>query len=205
MKKTLYYIYDPMCSWCYAFKSVLKQLRTDLPIDIDFHTVLGGLAPDSQETMPQEIQKHVQHAWRTIEKKCPDIRFNFDFWHKTTPRRSTYPACRAVLAAKQQGVNFEQKMVEAIQTAYYQDAQNPSLDQTLFACAEKIGLQSSQFQQDYSSTLIEVQLQAELQLTRRLNVSSFPSLRLEVSTSVWPIPIDYHHSNHILEQIERLT
>jgi len=202
MKQTLYYVHDPMCSWCYAFKSVLKKLRDNLPITIHFQTVIGGLAPDTKEVMPEDIQKKVQHAWRSIEQKCPEIRFNFDFWHKTTPIRSTYPACRALLAAKQQGLQFEPRMLEAIQTAYYQDAQNPALDETLFACAQKIGLQSSQFKQDYTSALIEQQLQAELQLTRKLNVFSFPCLRLEVGTSVWPIAIDYRDEYRILEQID---
>ncbi len=131
MKQTLYYVHDPMCSWCYAFKSVLKKLRDNLQTtfqvkvsrsellpEIHFQTVIGGLAPDTKEVMPEDIQKKVQHAWRSIEQKCPEIRFNFDFWHKTTPIRSTYPACRALLAAKQQGLQFEQRMLEAIQTAY---------------------------------------------------------------------------------------
>ena len=204
MKQTLYYVHDPMCSWCYAFKSVLKKLRDNLPTTIHFQTVIGGLAPDSKEVMPEDIQKKVQHAWRSIEKKCPEIQFNFDFWHKTTPIRSTYPACRALLAAKQQGLKFEEMMLEAIQTAYYQQAQNPALDDTLFACAQKMGLQLSQFKQDYTSALIEQQLQAELQLTRKLNVSSFPSLRLELGTSVWPIAIDYRDEHKMLEKIDSL-
>ncbi|EDN66484.1 conserved hypothetical protein [Beggiatoa sp. PS] len=193
-----------MCSWCYAFKSVLKKLRQKLPTTIYFQTVIGGLAADSKEVMPEETQKMVQQAWHRIEKKCPEIKFNFDFWHKTTPIRSTYPACRALLAAKQQGVTFEAMMLEAIQMAYYQQAQNPALDETLFFCAQQIGLQLSQFKQNYTSAFIEQQLQAELQLTQKLNVSSFPSLRLELGTSVWPITIDYHNEQIILEEINRL-
>jgi putative protein-disulfide isomerase len=204
IKKTLYYVHDPMCSWCYAFKSVLKKLRQKLPSTIHFQTVIGGLAADSKEVMPEATQKMVQQAWHRIEKTCPEIKFNFEFWHKTTPIRSTYPACRALLAAKQQGLEFEAMMLAAIQTAYYQQAQNPALDETLFACAQQIGLQVSQFKQDYASAFIEQQLQAELQLTQKLKVSSFPSLRLELGTSIWPIAIDYRDEQVILEQLEQL-
>lgn len=204
MKNTLYYVHDPMCSWCYAFKSVLKKLRQQLPTTIHFQSVIGGLAPDTKEAMPEETKKRVQQSWRSIEKKCPEIKFNFDFWHKTTPIRSTYPACRALLAAKQQGEKFEAMILEAIQTAYYHQAQNPALDETLFACAQQIGLQISQFKQDYASAFIEQQLQAELELTDKLHVSSYPSLRLALGTSVWPIAIDYRDEKMILEEIERL-
>ena len=166
--------------------------------------MIGGLAADTTDVMPEETQKMVQQSWHRIEQKCPEIRFNFDFWHKTTPIRSTYPACRALLAAKQQGIKFEAMMLEVIQTAYYQQAQNPALDETLFACAGQIGLQLSQFKQDYASAFIEQQLQAELELTDKFNVSSFPSLRLELGTGVWPIAIDYCDEKIILEEIERL-
>jgi protein-disulfide isomerase-like protein with CxxC motif len=50
--------------------------------------------------------------------------FNFDFWTKCQPRRDTYKACRAVIAASQQ--NAEEAMIEAIQKAYYLRAMNPS-------------------------------------------------------------------------------
>ncbi len=204
-KNTLYYIHDPMCSWCYAFKSVLTKLRQQLPASLQFQSVIGGLAPDTKEAMPEETQKMVQQSWHRIEQKCPEIKFNFDFWHQTTPIRSTYPACRALLAAKQQGSQFEAMMLEAIQMAYYQQAQNPALDDTLFACAQQIGLQMAPFQQDYASASIEQQLQAELALTDQLNVSSFPSLRLALDTNIWPVAIDYCDEQTILEDVERLV
>jgi putative protein-disulfide isomerase len=56
MKKTLDYVHDPMCRWCYAFKSVLKKLRQQLPTTIHFQSVIGGLAPDTKEAMPEETK-----------------------------------------------------------------------------------------------------------------------------------------------------
>jgi hypothetical protein len=41
---TLYYIYDPMCSWCYAFEQSLHAIKLQLPTQLNFKTVLGGLA-----------------------------------------------------------------------------------------------------------------------------------------------------------------
>ena len=47
---TLYYIHDPMCSWCWAYRPTLMQLRENLPDDIRWQNVLGGLAPDTVHT-----------------------------------------------------------------------------------------------------------------------------------------------------------
>ena len=193
-----------MCSWCYAFKSVWEQLKTRLPENVDYQLVLGGLAPDNHEPMSTAMREQVQLSWHNIEKKCPHIRFNFDFWTQTTPIRSTYPSCRAVLSARMQSADLEQSLLREIQQAYYQQAQNPALDETLFACAETVGLDSVRFQQDYASAEIEQQLQAELSQTRLLNASVFPSLYLQIEKSIWPVAVDYQSASIILEEIEVL-
>lgn len=148
MNLTLFYIHDPMCSWCYAFESRFCALQKTLPVSIRVIRLAGGLAPDTTAIMPVELQKNIQQIWHRIEQTVPNIQFNYDFWTANTPIRSTYPACRAVLAAKKQAANFEDKMINAIQAAYYQKAKNPSSQSTLLECATEIGLDVSNFAHD---------------------------------------------------------
>ncbi|SEF92206.1 DsbA family protein [Nitrosomonas ureae] len=200
-KTILYYIHDPMCSWCYAFSQSWAALQRDLPQDIEIAYVVGGLAPDSIEPMPLATQKMVQQAWQRIEQTIPGVHFNWDFWSRNTPIRSTYPACRAVLAAKRQRADAEAEMIRAIQTAYYQQAKNPSLPETLHACAREIGLDAQTFIDDLTSAAIESELQQHIQLARSMNVSSYPSLRLAHNHAVPPIAIDYLNHRAMLDEI----
>jgi putative protein-disulfide isomerase len=94
------------------------------------------------------LQQKIQQTWRRIEQTVPNMQFNYDFWIINNPVRSTYPACRAVLAARQHGANYEDKMIGAIQTAYYQKAKNPSLESTLLECALEVGLDANRFADD---------------------------------------------------------
>ena len=48
---------------------------------------------------------------RRIEGRIPGVRFNFDFWTHCTPKRSTYPACRAVIAARAQDPTLDEAMI----------------------------------------------------------------------------------------------
>ena len=64
--------------------------------------------------MAAEQQAMIKAHWRTIEEKL-GTQFNYEFWDTNTPRRSTYNACRAVIAAGNQG--HQVAMVEAIQQA----------------------------------------------------------------------------------------
>ncbi|MFT5132007.1 MAG: putative protein-disulfide isomerase, partial [Gammaproteobacteria bacterium] len=107
MSAILYYFHDPMCSWCYAFHPTLLRLKTKLPDNIELRYVLGGLSPDEDELMPESMQLSIKDHWQRIQQVVPGTKFNFDFWNVCKPRRSTYPACRAVIAATNQGKKFE--------------------------------------------------------------------------------------------------
>lgn len=197
----LFYIHDPMCSWCYAFSSSLIALQKDLPADIQMIYLLGGLAPDTTETMPVDLQNAIQQTWRQIERTIPATYFNYDFWTVNTPLRSTYSACRAILAARKQGAQFEHILLRAIQRAYYQKARNPSLAITLQECAAEIGLDKDEFIIDLLSPAIESKLRSEIQFARSMGVTSYPSLRLLHDQKLFAITIDYLNHRTMIDEI----
>jgi len=197
----LFYVHDPMCSWCYAFSASLAALQQDLPSNIQMIYLLGGLAADTTEPMPVNLQNTIQQAWHRIENTVPSIRFNYDFWKFNTPLRSTYPACRALLASRKQGAEFEFKLLQAIQNAYYQKARNPSLQVTLQECAAETGLDTVEFIKDLNSLAIDNELQGEIQLARSMGVASYPSLRLLHHEEQIAVTIDYLNHRTMIDQI----
>lgn len=200
----IFYIHDPMCSWCYAFSQSWAALQQALPRDMEIVYLVGGLAPDTTEPMPSATQKMVQQAWQRIEQTVSGVHFNWDFWTCNTPIRSTYPSCRAVLAAKKQRAEAEPEMIRVIQIAYYQQAKNPSLPETLQACAREIGLDVGIFIDDMKSEAIESELQQQMQQARSLDVYSYPSLRLLHHNTVYPIAIDYLDHRAMLNEIRTI-
>jgi len=201
----IFYIHDPMCSWCYAFSQSWTALQRDLPGNIEVVYLVGGLAPDTMQPMPLETQQMVQQVWRRIEQSVPGVHFNWEFWSRNTPIRSTYPACRAVLAAKKQRVSAEEEMIKAIQAAYYRQAKNPSLPETLQACAQTVGLDETVFSRDLVSVETQLQLQQDIQSARQMDVYSYPSLRLEHKGKVFPIAVDYREHRSMLDAISRIA
>ena len=202
MKNKLYYIHDPMCSWCYAFKKDLDNLKKKLPKNIEIINILGGLAKDTDEIMPKEMQEKIQTVWYDIEK-FTGAKFNHDFWRLCKPRRSTYPACKAVLCAKEQ--NMEDEMINAIQKAYYLEAKNPSDEETLISLAQDLKLDIEKFSNDLKSERIEQLFQKDLEKRRELKVFNFPSLILQYKKELYPINIEYNNVNNILKHIENLS
>ena len=195
----LYYIHDPMCSWCWAFRPCLLQLRKNLPEEVRWQNVLGGLAADDDQPMAEPTRQMVQAHWRKIQSTVGTV-FNFDFWTICRPRRDTYKSCRAVIAASYQ--NAEEAMIEAIQQAYYLRAMNPSEPETLADLAAELGLNRYRFSQDLKSMPTEAELQRQLLLVTRLKVKGFPSLVLEHDLKRTYIRHDYKDFSISLAEIQ---
>ena len=199
--KTLYYIMDPMCSWCYGFSAVLRQLVNALPPDVHLRYVMGGLAADADGPMPEETRRYVQEQWRLVRQRT-GAAFNWDFWTECEPRRSTYPACRAVISAGRIAPEKIPPMAAAIQRAYYHEARNPSLNATLVELAAEIGIDADDFRALLADPQTDALLREDFALRDKLGVSSFPSLRLDNSTGA-PVTIatDYKDFRVMLGQI----
>ena len=197
----LYYILDPMCSWCWAFRPVWQELKGQLPTAIGISYILGGLAPDSCNPMPLALQRQIQQHWHTIQQRVPATMFNFECWQENTPRRSTYPACRAVIAARNQGKAYEDAMILAIQHAYYLYAKNPSDDDVLLACAASLDLDMPRFEEDLHGHACKQQLSSDVRKSQEFGVTGFPSLIFEKDGECHFIAVDYVHSGMILEEI----
>ena len=195
MSTKLYYLHDPMCSWCWAYRPTWDALKQHLPAVIEVEYVAGGLAPDSNNPMPMALQQTIQNHWRTIEAKL-GTRFNYDFWHNNTPRRSTYNSCRAAIAADKQAC--QQPMIDAIQQGYYLRALNPSDVEILIGLAKELsdkqqtlGLDMEQFIVDISSADTERELARQVALARELSQQGFPALVLDINGIQQQIPVDY--------------
>lgn len=201
-KPKLYYVYDPMCSWCWGYKPIWKEISEAISDEVEIIYVVGGLAPDSDVPMPEIMQQQIKAYWKKIEGYL-GTQFNYDFWVKNTPRRSTYPACRALLAARYQGA--ELAMLNAIQEAYYLNAQNPSDNEVLLNLGQTIGLDMARFKADFLSQQTHQRLLDEITFARSIGGSSFPSLLIETAGRVFQLPIDYQNAETTIGQIRKIT
>jgi len=192
-----------MCSWCWGFRPVWELIRQNLPDNLQVKNILGGLAPDSDVPMPIAMQRDIESYWRKIQKHIPGTEFNFDFWKKCEPRRSTYPACRAVIAARKQSLNAELAMIKAIQNAYYLQAKNPSIEAVLVDLAVSLRLDKEQFIADINSQEIQKELDQEISFSRQIGSQGFPSLIVKRDQEYRIVPLDYNNPDTALMFINK--
>jgi putative protein-disulfide isomerase len=202
MRNTLIYVHDPMCSWCWGFEPARQKIFAAVAGQMQIRRMVGGLAPDSDVAMPEAMRSMLQQTWQRIEQMIPGTEFNFDFWQKCSPRRSTYPANRAVIAAREQGDEFDSHMTARIQRAYYLEARNPSDESTLIELAADIGLDADLFAASLVAESTQHELITEIQATREMGIDSFPSLAVHKTDGLRHIGLNYTDPEGMIRQIE---
>ena len=198
MSATLYYVHDPMCSWCWGYRSSWEALKAELPASVSVRYLVGGLAPDCDEPMPLALRVKIKAIWHQIQDLL-GTEFNFDFWTANTPRRSTFIACRAVLAAGKQQAG--EAMMKAIQEAYYLRAMNPSNRHILVELAGELNLDTVAFAAELDSSDNQAEFAHEREKAMRFGINGFPSLVLESDNGFRLIDIDYQDHRVSLAQI----
>jgi len=151
--------------------------------------------------MPESTRQMVQQNWVRISQVIPGVEFNYDFWTKCQPRRATYPACRAVIAAREQGDEYDVAMTHKIQQAYYQQARNPSENETLTDLAGETGLDQDRFAEQLMDESTQQQLLDEIATARSIGISGFPSLVLQKDDRLESVLVNYNDVDAMLRQI----
>ena len=188
-----------MCSWCWGYRPEWLKLKSAVQGELQLINVLGGLAPDSDQPMPVDMQQAIEGHWRKIQAML-GTKFNFDFWRVCQPRRDTYKASRAVIVADSHELGEE--MIAAVQQAYYLRAMNPSEPEILADLAAELGLNRSLFMQDLVSVQTETELQSQLALSAKLKVNGMPCLVLGHGSKNTIIRHDYQDYRISLAEIQ---
>jgi putative protein-disulfide isomerase len=198
----LLYVMDPMCSWCWAFSPTIQAIKKQFP-ELTIQYVMGGLAADSDSTMPLEQQKTIQSIWHQIEAKT-GTQFNYDFWTKCTPRRSTWRACRAIIVAEQLQLGSASTMAQAVQQAYYLEAKNPSDSSVLTALATSIGIDATEFSIQLDAENTHQQLKQHMMISQQLDVSGFPALRAVKDQQAIRVSDGYCSSEEVIKRLREI-
>ena len=199
----LIYVHDPMCSWCYGFRPTWKSLKGQLPEGLPVVSLLGGLADDSDEPMPEEMVDYLKRTWDRIESTC-GVTFNHTYWEQTPPPpRTTFISCRAVIAAERLAGRGE-AFGERIQDAYYTEACKVWDFDVLCDLAERFGFNRSSFSEALASGDVRAVHDEQRQLAERLQVEGYPSVLLIHNGEAFPIPVRHQGAEAMLEDITDL-
>ena len=174
-EKTLWYIADPMCSWCWGFSPVIEGIRNECCALVKVELLLGGLRPGTKESMPSSQREEILHHWHNVQRVTGQP-FQFEGAMPEGFIYDTEPASRAVLAVSQIAPDLTFPFLKAVQTAFYVEQQNVTSPEVLARLAAHVGLDPHRFLQVFESDDIKKLTLAQFHKARQWGVHGFPTI-----------------------------
>lgn len=67
-KKSIIYVFDPFCSWCYAMTDVIRKIQADYNQDFDFVAMAGGMVLNENTGKIKEKFDFLENGIKRVEQ-----------------------------------------------------------------------------------------------------------------------------------------
>ena len=95
-EKILWYIADPMCSWCWGFAPTINEIRLNYSEKLKIKLVMGGLR-SGKLAMASEQRAEILNHWKAVNERTGQP-FSFEGAMPEGFIYDTEPSCRGVVA-----------------------------------------------------------------------------------------------------------
>ncbi len=173
--KTLIYVVDPMCSWCWGFSPVFEAIGQKFSERATLQIMMGGLRPGNAERFDEQRRAYILGHWHAVHTRTGQL-FNFDFQMGPSFTYDTEPASRAVMVVRYLSPQGEAAMLKKIQEAFYVKNADVISETVLADLVGDLGLDRSQFLAKFQDPHMKHSVWEEFEQARQLGVSGFPTL-----------------------------
>lgn len=169
---TIYYVGDPMCSWCYGFTKEWSLFVEAHP-NAKYTYLMGGLRPDGNESMAS-LKDFLAEHWHEINQRT-GMEFKFDILQNDMVY-NTEPACRAVACVKALFPANTLSFFQRVQKSFYLYNNNPYATATYKSIVADLGLDADAFETMFLSADGRRLVLQDFQKARELGANGFPTV-----------------------------
>lgn len=177
-EKTLWYIADPMCSWCWGFSPVIEAICREYEARLKVELVLGGLRPSTKDPMPATQRETILRHWQAVQRMTGQP-FRFGGAMPSGFIYDTEPASRGVVSASIIDSEAAFPFFKAVQSAFYVEQRDVTTAVVLARLASDVGLDARQFSQVFESDTAKSQTLGHFKKTRQWDVHGFPAVIMQ--------------------------
>lgn len=174
-EKILWYVADPMCSWCWGFSPVIERIRQEYGDRLSMELLLGGLRAGTKTPLPPQQREEILHHWHAV-RLATGQPFSFEGAMPQGFIYDTEPPSRAVIAASRISPDSVFPFFKTIQSAFYVDQQDVTRQEILERLAVVAGLGAQLFSQVFESDAVKELTLVHFQKVRQWSVHGFPAM-----------------------------
>jgi len=175
LAKSLIYVVDPMCSWCWGFTPVFEEIVRRYQAQARVQVLLGGLRPGNTEKFDEQRRASILSHWHAVHERTGQP-FNFDFQMGPSFIYDTEPPSRAMVVVRQLAPDREFDFLKSVQEAFYAKNEDVTREEILADLASAQGIDRTRFLEWFNHAAIKQTVWEEFDQARQLGVSGFPAL-----------------------------
>lgn len=183
-KTKVYYVFDPLCGWCYGFSPVIQQTAIDWSGKVDVEVVVGGMVTGSREgVMDPGMAKYILSAFPRVEQYC-GVKFGEPYKKQLQSGKyysSSVASCRAVVAVRELKPEKTLAFISAIQKKMFMDGSELQSMAEMADIAAQLGVDKAAFLKTAQSEENRKATEADFKRASAMGVTGFPSLVVEKS------------------------
>lgn len=201
-KPTLYYVGDPMCSWCYGFSPEFSQVVDNLNGSVEVEWVMGGLRAYNDEPITK-LADFLKEHWEDVNHRT-GVKFSYDILTDPDVIYDTEPACRAVWTVRQMAPDKTSDYFKSVQHAFYFKNKSPNKSETFVELAGQVGIDKATFSKLFESDEAKNGIKKDFAFSKQLGAAGFPSVILKKGDEYFLLARGFAEAKELEDSIRKL-
>jgi len=192
-KPTIFYIYDPLCGWCYGFSPVIKQFHEQHRENYNFQVLSGGMVTGSRVGPVSQVASYIKDAYKQVEEKT-GVKFGQGFLEdlmETNEIFTSLPGAQAMALMRSQMPEKQIQFAGRIQEAIYDEGLPPAEWMTYGKCAADFGLKEDEFAEKMQHPKLVELANEEFNVVQQWGIQGFPTVVVQKDGKAYPIARGY--------------
>jgi putative protein-disulfide isomerase len=178
MKPKLYYIFDPICGWCFGMSPAITALHNEWKDKVDFEVLSGGMVLGDR-VGPIRSFAHIIQGSRARLEDTTGVRFGEPFWAKLEQGDMVMGSLKpsiALAVSRDLAPGRSIEFAAAIQRAIYVDGMEPELTEAYRPLAESFDLDADEFLKRMGYPHYEMVANKDFAQSAKWGIQGFPSV-----------------------------
>jgi putative protein-disulfide isomerase len=178
-KPVLYYIYDPLCGWCYGFSPVIQKVQQEYNPQLKIRVISGGMVRGSRVAPLSTIAPYIQGAYKDVEK-LSGVQFGAPYlavlFGKGDRIMDSHPPSVLHTYLSEQLPDRATEISSRIQNLIYQDGLDPASPAFRQALADSLKIDAASLEAAFQSAEFQQKTDEGYRLCEKLGITGYPAV-----------------------------
>lgn len=199
----LLYFANPMCSWCWGFAPVMRELGETFQGRLSVTVATGSMGERQYRPMREQDKAAVREHWRHVEEMAGQP-FDLRFFEREGFVYNTEPACRALALVRRHYPTLALPFLGRLQERFYARNEDITGRPVLQEAAAEFGIDAEEFDRAFDTSELAREVEQEWRTAAELGVTGYPTLLALSGRRPHVLTVGWRPASGLVERLETL-